>query len=245
MPFFSHRVNFETGGGSALCGENVVKIARAFPPNLEDHQTSYTNTNWDDFCNQIDSVLETLAATRKRNAQFSCFLMGAAMALLIISPIVTRIFLRSVFGDFWYVIMFATASLPIFGTCYLMTSAKTKDKQIMNDLQYLCKEATERNPGISFMLKRELVHRGSKSAGAVKFIVVENLNVPDPRRRRPHTPDTLASTDDFQTPIGDGGDRFHGLSQEFVPGDENQVEFVSAFDRLQASPAMVDPSQQV
>jgi hypothetical protein len=239
MPF-SHRVAFESGGGSALCGENDVKIARAFPPNLKEHP-NYTRTNWDDFCNQIDSVLETLAATRKRNSQLSCFLMGAAMALLIISHIVTRIFLRAVFGDFWYVVMFALASLPICGTCYLMTSAKTKDKEIMNDLQYICKEATEHNPGISFMLKRKLVHRGC----AVKFIVVENLNVPDLRRRRPHTPDTLASTDGFQTPIGDGGDRFHGLSQEYVPGDENQVEFVYIFDRLQASPAMVDPSQHV
>ena len=74
--------------------------------------------------------------------------------------------------------------------------------------------------------------------GVVKYILVEKLNELEQERgrRRPHTPDTLASTDGFQTPIGGGVGSFQALPHDYVPGHENQVAFMSAFDRVQASP---------
>lgn len=237
----THRVDFETQGGSALCGEHEIKISRTLPPNLEQHQ-NYSQSSWDDFCNQIDSVLESLAALRKRNARLSCYVLCVTLVLLVIIPLVTKVWLGQVFGEFWFVALFIALCIPMFGMCYLTTSAKTKDLEIISDLHYICKEATERNPGIRFMFKRERVYQGSKSVAIVKFILVQDENAAGRQARRPRTPDTIGSNDDVRTQSSGGGGSLVHVGQD---GLNHHDEGPDLFDRLHLSIARFEAGDQV
>jgi hypothetical protein len=236
----THRVDFETQGGSALCGEHEIKIARTIPPNLEQHQ-NYSQSSWDDFCNQIDSVLESLSALRKRNARLSCYVLGVTLVLLVIIPLFTKVWLGQVFGDFWFVAFFIGLCIPMFGICYLTTSAKTKDLEIIGDLHYICKEATERTPGFRFMLKRERVYQGSKSVAVIKFILVQDVNAAGRRARRPGTPDTIGSNDDVRTQSSGGGSILVHAGQVGPQNDAGP----HLFDRLRSSISRVDAGDRV
>lgn len=239
----SCRVDFTTQGGSALNGKQQIKINRTpFPTNLQS-LPNYSMIQWEDFCNRIDSVLESLASLRKRNSRLSCSILGLSIFLLAITPVITKIWLGDVLGNFWYVAMFAILTIPLFASCYLINSAKARDQQIVQDLYNVCREATEQTSssmggggGANFYLRREQVYRQDKnSVGIVKYIEVvvfhqdhdggdgnEQPNHSHQRMarpsRRPPTPDTVVSSDEaLGTSSGtNGSSSGHGALPQLV-----------------------------
>jgi len=168
--------------------------------------------------------------------------MGVTLVLLITIPLITKVLLSNVFGDFWFVALFIAMCIPMFGMCYLTTSAKTKDLEIIGDLHYICREATERNPGIKFILKRDRVYQeGSTSVAMVKFILVQDENAAGGQGSRPRTPDTLGSSDDVRTQSSAGGSSLH-VGQEDLQYYDEGPDF---YNRLRLSIARVDADYQV
>lgn len=280
FPASPYRVDFIAKGGSTLCGKQQIKIDRTFPTNIQSLQENsrssssssndyYSITNWEDFCNRIDSVLESLASLRKRNSRLACSLLALSAFLLAITPVITKIWLGDVLGNFWYVAMFVILTIPLFGSCYLVNSANTRDQQIVQDLYNVCREETERIAlGPQFYLRRERVYRqDAKSVGLVKYIevVVIPYNYDDgdtnnnrtTRMNRPRTPDTVVSSDEaVSSSIGVSGhdslqrelDNMSSLHDHRSGGDGGPIEFISTFDRLRAlgtSRGNLDPSHRV
>jgi hypothetical protein len=187
----SSRVDLESTGGSALCGNPVITIKRTFPTNID---AQLSESQWEEFCNQIDSVLEPLGSFKKRNSRVSCYLLIAALVLLILTPLVIKaMWMEQVFGNFWIVAMFGVMSTPLFGICYLVTRSKQKDLQIFNDLYLICAEATDRHPGISFILRRERVYTNAKKSAIVKYFEIVVASIHDPPRGR-RTPETMGAS---------------------------------------------------
>jgi hypothetical protein len=242
----SCRVDFTTQGGSALNGKQQIKINRTpFPTNLQS-LPNYSIIQWEEFCNRIDSVLESLASLRKRNSRMSFSILGLSIFLLAITPLITKVWLGDVLGNFWYVAMFAILTIPLFASCYLINSAKARDQQIVQDLYNVCREAssTEQTSsssmgggGANFYLRREQVHRQDKnSMGIVKYIEVVVFQHQDdgdgdgnepnhnPQRmtrpsRRPRTPDTVVSSDEAlgtSSSTNGGSSSGHGTLPQLV-----------------------------
>lgn len=246
----SCRIDFITEGGSALSGKQVIKINRSFPVNLQ-YMPNYSISHWEDFCNRIDSVLDSLALLRKRNSRLSCGLLVLSAFLLATVPVITKIWLGKFLGNFWYVAMFGAFCIPLFGSCYLINSAKSRDREIVYQLENICKDTTDRTDGATFLLRIERFYRpDTKSVGLVKYIQIVTIhdgNTPP----RPRTPDTIISSDEAPSSGSTSG---HGVAAAtFQPTNaesyfiqEGPTEFISTFDRLRAmATRRVDPLDQV
>ena len=171
----------------------MLTVKRTFPPNIDVNPT-FADRDWTDFCSQVDSILESLVALKKKMAKEFCIVIFLTMIFIPVIVFAVVNSLDNKTSILFILTMLGMVFAPFIVLCCLISKSKAKILQITDELRAFCSATSDGTPGINFIFRERHLQRSSDSVRIVRYIdVVVHSRNDDGGMHRPSTPDTFIS----------------------------------------------------